>query len=107
MAAEDGVTLAKALRDLPTVPEALAAYEAARRRRVERIVAFGARGSSAKVPGRIGRVVRDNAMRLVFRFFVTDRSMAWIYDHRVEWDRPLTTTPVKAGAAARPAFRRS
>jgi len=29
----------------------LAAYEAARRPRVEKIVAYGARGSSAKVPG--------------------------------------------------------
>jgi 2-polyprenyl-6-methoxyphenol hydroxylase-like FAD-dependent oxidoreductase len=88
MAAEDGVVLAKALRDLPTIPDALAAYEAERRDRVERIVAYGARMTSAKVPGRLGRVIRDAMLRLAFRFFVTDRSMAWQFDHRVEWDRP-------------------
>jgi 2-polyprenyl-6-methoxyphenol hydroxylase-like FAD-dependent oxidoreductase len=89
MAIEDGVILAKALRDMPSIPEALVAYEQARRKRVERIVAFGARSSSAKIPGRFGSVVRDLAMRLVFRAFVTDKSMAWLYDQRVEWDRQL------------------
>jgi 2-polyprenyl-6-methoxyphenol hydroxylase-like FAD-dependent oxidoreductase len=87
MAAEDGVLLAKALRDMPSIPAALDAYEGLRRGRVEKIVAFGARGSSAKVPGRFGRIVRDFFLRLVFRFFVSERWMAWQYDHRVEWDR--------------------
>jgi 2-polyprenyl-6-methoxyphenol hydroxylase-like FAD-dependent oxidoreductase len=100
MAAEDGVMLAKALRDLPSIPEALNSYEEMRRGRVEKIVAFGARGSSAKVPGRVGRVIRDLFLRLVFRFFVTDRSMAWQYDHRVEWDREL---PAGAPGPAQPA----
>jgi 2-polyprenyl-6-methoxyphenol hydroxylase-like FAD-dependent oxidoreductase len=90
MAAEDGIVLAKALRDLPSIPEALAAYDQARRARVERIVAIGARSSSAKVPGPVGRVIRDLVLRLVFRFFVTDRSMAWQYDHRVEWDQRVS-----------------
>ena len=89
MAAEDGVLLAKALRDTSSIPAALEAYERLRRERVEKIVAFGARGSSAKAPGRFGRIVRDWFMRLVFRYFVSEKSMAWLYDHRVEWDRPL------------------
>jgi 2-polyprenyl-6-methoxyphenol hydroxylase-like FAD-dependent oxidoreductase len=93
MAAEDGVILAKALRDSPTVPEALVAYERTRRQRVEKIVAFGARSSSAKVPGPFGRVLRDVALRVVFRFAVTDASMAWLYDHRVDWATPLTAEP--------------
>lgn len=102
MAAEDGVILAKALRDLPSIPEALAAYEGARRARVEKIVAYGARTSNAKMPGRFGRVVRDAALRLVFRFFVTDRSMAWLYDHRVEWQQrlPSGTEPYAEAAPA-------
>jgi 2-polyprenyl-6-methoxyphenol hydroxylase-like FAD-dependent oxidoreductase len=86
MAAEDGVVLAQCLRDLPTIPEALAAYEHRRRARVERIVAQGARTSSAKTPGRIGRVVRDLALPVVFKLLVTDRSMAWVYDHHIDWD---------------------
>jgi 2-polyprenyl-6-methoxyphenol hydroxylase-like FAD-dependent oxidoreductase len=89
MAAEDGVMLAKALRDSASIPAALAAYEAARRKRVEKIVAYGARGSSAKIPGRFGRAVRDLFLRLVFRFLVTERSTEWMFGHRVEWDRPL------------------
>ena len=90
MAAEDGVVLAQCLRDLPTVPEALAAYEHRRRARVERIVAQGARTSSAKTPGRVGRVLRDLALPLVFKLLVTDRSMAWIYDHHIDWDTRVT-----------------
>ena len=90
MAAEDGVVLAQCLRDLPSVPEALAAYEHRRRARVERIVAQGARTSSAKTPGRIGRVVRDLALPVVFKLLVTDRSMAWIYDHHIDWDDRVT-----------------
>ena len=104
MAAEDGVILAKALRDLPSIPAALDAYEAARRKRVEKIVAHGARGSSAKAPGRVGRVVRDAMLRVVFRYLVTDRSTAWMYDHRVDWDRRLSAAgdpivPVPARAS--------
>jgi 2-polyprenyl-6-methoxyphenol hydroxylase-like FAD-dependent oxidoreductase len=89
MAAEDAVVLAKCLRDLPDIPQALAAYEGLRRSRVERIVAQGARTGSAKTPGPVGRVLRDLALPLVFRFLVTERSMAWIYDHHIDWDSPV------------------
>jgi 2-polyprenyl-6-methoxyphenol hydroxylase-like FAD-dependent oxidoreductase len=92
MAAEDAVVLAKSLRDRPDIPEALATYEGLRRRRVERIVAKGARTSSAKTPGPVGRALRDLALPLVFKFLVTDRSMAWIYDHHLDWDAPLVAT---------------
>ena len=102
MAAEDGVILAKALRDLPSIPEALAAYEEQRRRRVEKIVAYGARGSSAKVPGTFGRVIRDLLLRFVFRFFVSERSMAWQFDHRVDWDRRLSAAAPDARPARQP-----
>jgi 2-polyprenyl-6-methoxyphenol hydroxylase-like FAD-dependent oxidoreductase len=100
MAAEDGVILAKALRDLPSIPEALVAYDRLRRERVEKIVAWGARGSSAKVPGTVGRVIRDLFLRLLVRFLVTERSMAWQFDHRVEWDSPV---PASLAASAQPA----
>jgi 2-polyprenyl-6-methoxyphenol hydroxylase-like FAD-dependent oxidoreductase len=86
LALEDAVVLATCLRDACTVEEALTAYDTARRDRVERIVAAGARSSSSKIPGRTGRAVRDAMMRLVFRFVVTERSSAWITGHRVRWD---------------------
>ncbi len=85
MAMEDGVVLAQCLRDCGDVGSALATYESARRARVEKIVAAGARSSSAKTPNALVRPLRDAALRLVFRFAVTDRSTAWMYDHRIDW----------------------
>ena len=93
MAAEDAVVLAKCLRDLPDIPQALAAYEGLRRKRVERIVAQGARTSSAKTPGPVGRALRDLALPLVFKLLVTDRSMAWIHQHHIDWDTPVSSPP--------------
>jgi FAD-dependent urate hydroxylase len=89
MAAEDAVVLAQCLRDLPAIPQALAAYERLRRSRVERIVAQGARTGSAKTPGPVGRVLRDLTLPLVFKFLVTDRSTAWIYHHHIDWAAPV------------------
>jgi hypothetical protein len=33
-------------------------------------------------------VLRDLLLPLVFRFVVTDRSLAWICDHHLDWDAP-------------------
>jgi 2-polyprenyl-6-methoxyphenol hydroxylase-like FAD-dependent oxidoreductase len=88
MAMEDGVQLAIALRDHADIEGAFGAYETARRARVERIVAQGARSSSSKTPGRVGRLVRDAFMRIAFRYLITERSLAWMYDYRIEWESP-------------------
>jgi FAD-dependent urate hydroxylase len=85
MAIEDAVVLARCLRDSPSVPLAFAAYEKLRRRRVERIVAAGARQSSNKTLGPIGRRIRDLALPFVFRFLVTERSLRWMYEYRIDW----------------------
>jgi 2-polyprenyl-6-methoxyphenol hydroxylase-like FAD-dependent oxidoreductase len=96
MAAEDAVVLAQCLRDLPDLPRALAAYEGLRRRRVERIVAQGARTGRAKTPGPVGRVVRDLTLPLVFKLLVTERSQAWIHDHHIDWDTPVAAPVQRA-----------
>ena len=83
MALEDGIVLAASLRDTDSVTGAFTAFEAARRARVERIVAVGARSSSSKIPGRIGRVPMEAMMRLVFRYLVTERTQSWMTGHRV------------------------
>jgi 2-polyprenyl-6-methoxyphenol hydroxylase-like FAD-dependent oxidoreductase len=88
MAVEDGIVLAGALRDAPSIPAAFASFEARRRARVERIVAWGAQGSSTKTPGAFGRLARDVALQLLFRYVVTERSLAWMYDDRVSLDQP-------------------
>jgi 2-polyprenyl-6-methoxyphenol hydroxylase-like FAD-dependent oxidoreductase len=88
MAIEDALVLADALGAQPSIAAAFAAYEQARRERVEKIVAWGARGSSNKIPGRFGRIVRDALLRVLFRYVVTDKSLAWMYDYRVEPAEP-------------------
>jgi 2-polyprenyl-6-methoxyphenol hydroxylase-like FAD-dependent oxidoreductase len=91
MALEDGVVLAKCLRDVPSIQKAFAAFERIRRHRVERIVAQGARSSSSKAAGPVGRVLRDLLLPFVFRHVVTERSMAWIYDYHVDWHRSVSS----------------
>ncbi|MFE7845635.1 FAD-dependent monooxygenase [Microbacterium sp. NPDC057407] len=86
MALEDAVVLARCLRDAGTPPSAFAAFEAERRRRVERIVAAGARSSSSKTAGPVARVFQDAVLRWVFRHLVNDRSQAWVYGERVSLD---------------------
>jgi 2-polyprenyl-6-methoxyphenol hydroxylase-like FAD-dependent oxidoreductase len=92
MAVEDALVLARCLRDRPGVPDALATYEALRRRRVERVVAAGRRTSSTKIAGPVGRVVRDALLPLVLRRIGADAAggQSWIFDHRIGWDEPVT-----------------
>ncbi len=71
------------------MPEAFAAYKRLRRERVERIVAHGARGSSDKTPGPVARMLRDLRLPVVFKFLVTEKSLAWMYNHHVDWDNPV------------------
>ena len=73
------------MRDAASIEAGFAAFEAARRDRVERIVAYGARSSSSKTPGRLGSLFRDAFMRVAFRYLITDRSLGWMYDHRIRW----------------------
>ncbi|RIX31201.1 FAD-dependent monooxygenase [Amnibacterium setariae] len=79
MALEDGVVLGRELTAAGRgVEEGLAAFERARRRRVQRIVAAGARASSSKIPGPVGARVQESVMRLLFRTVVTERGGAWM-----------------------------
>jgi 2-polyprenyl-6-methoxyphenol hydroxylase-like FAD-dependent oxidoreductase len=87
MAIEDGVVLAQCLRDVPGTDRAFANFERLRRARVERIVAQGARSSSSKAAGPMGRIIRDRMLPLLFRYVVTEKSMAWMFEHHVDWNR--------------------
>lgn len=91
LALEDAVLLARSLRDSASVEQAFASNESLRRKRVEKIVAYGARSSSAKTPGRFGSALRDVGMRAAFKYFVTDAKLAWMYDHRIEWGEPVVS----------------
>ena len=89
MALEDGVVLAKCLRDQSSLQEAFTAFDRMRRNRVERIVAQGARSSNSKAAGPVGRVLRDLLLPLVFRYVVTEKSQAWMYDYHIDWNSPV------------------
>lgn len=95
LAMEDAVILAQCLRDFPTHTEAFATYERLRRQRVERIVAEGARQSNNKIPG----FLRDLMMPLIFKFFVTEKALSWMHDHRIDWNARLA--PAGNGANSR------
>ena len=64
---EDGVVLAKCLRDLPSTDAAFARFEALRRPRVERIIKAAARINNSKAAGPVARVFRDAMMPLFLR----------------------------------------
>lgn len=84
MAIEDAVTLGRCLGDGRDVRSALAAYESARRARVEKVVAYGRRNGSGKAAGRVGSAIRDALtpplMKVLHR---KGNPQAWILDYRV------------------------
>jgi 2-polyprenyl-6-methoxyphenol hydroxylase-like FAD-dependent oxidoreductase len=86
LAIEDGVVLAQCVRDMPDVRRAFTAFERIRRGRVERVVRQGARSSSTKAAGPIGRIVRDRMLPLIFRHLVTEKSLAWMFEHHIDWE---------------------
>lgn len=97
IAIEDAVVMASSLARADTVHAGFRAFEQARRQRVEKIVAMGARASSSKTPRGLRRVLNDTAMRLVFRYVVTERSQEWVFDHRVRIEAPAGTRDVDPG----------
>ena len=44
------------------------------------------RSSSTNTHRPVAILFRDALLRLVFRMFVTERSLEWMYGHRVGWD---------------------
>jgi 2-polyprenyl-6-methoxyphenol hydroxylase-like FAD-dependent oxidoreductase len=94
MAVEDAVVLGKCMRDLPSPAEAFAAFERARRKRVERVVAQGKRNGTGKAPGLVGALVRDLVMPAFMRMTAKRDLMGWMFDYRIDWN-----TPVQARAA--------
>ncbi|GIE27468.1 FAD-dependent oxidoreductase [Actinoplanes italicus] len=84
MALEDAVVLGHSLLEHRDLPAALSAYEAARRPRVEKVVAHGRRTSGTKVLGPVGAAMRDAMMPLVMRMMHRRGDpQAWIFEHRV------------------------
>ncbi len=92
MAIEDTITLAKCLRDLPTVHQAFLAYEGLRRARVERVIAQAKRNNKQQAVGPLRRLLRDHViMPLAARKLArgTHNPRAWLFNHHIDWDEPV------------------
>ncbi|MFC7534439.1 FAD-dependent oxidoreductase [Actinoplanes sp. GCM10030250] len=84
MALEDAVVLGHSLRQRGELGAALAEYEAVRRPRVEKVVAYGRRSSSGKVLGPVGAAMRDAVLPMVMRrLHRKGDPQAWIFEHRL------------------------
>lgn len=92
LAIESALQLARCLRDLPH-PSAFSSYEQLRRARVERIIATAARTNSNKAAGPIACVLRDLLMPVAMKRLATPAKMAWQFDHRIDWDAPISNDP--------------
>lgn len=88
LSVEDAIVLAKCLRDLPTPQAAFAAFETARRPRVERIIRWAARINNSKVAGPFGRVVRDAMMPPIMKMTANSKALRQTFDYHLEWDTP-------------------
>jgi len=92
MSLEDAVILAQCLRDCPDADSAFATFVSLRRKRVEKIVENGRRGSVRKAAGPVARVIRDAVLPIMFRRAARDdgRSMTWLQGHHIDFDRRVT-----------------
>ncbi len=95
MAMEDAVELAKCLRDLPSRAEAFRAYEALRRPRARRVTVQGEHASRFKSVSPLRRRLRDRKLPAILAEHAagTERSLAWIYRYRVDWETPVSVQP--------------
>jgi 2-polyprenyl-6-methoxyphenol hydroxylase-like FAD-dependent oxidoreductase len=90
LAIEDAVVLARCLAAPAAGSDpraAFDAYEAERRERVERVVAYGKRLGSTKTAGPVGRRIRDAVLPRFLAMAASPKAMAkqaWIFDYRAE-----------------------
>ncbi|GIF77520.1 FAD-dependent monooxygenase [Asanoa siamensis] len=82
---EDGLVLAKCLRDHAEPADAFARYEAGRRPRVEAIIKAAARNNSSKAAGPVGRVVRDAVLPAILRMTAGGAAQRKVFDYHVDW----------------------
>jgi FAD-dependent urate hydroxylase len=85
LAIEDGVVLAKCLRDL-SAAEALARFEALRRPRVEKIVKAAARINNSKAAGPVGARLRDAVLPWILKLTAEGKAHRETYGYRIEWE---------------------
>ena len=68
-------------------------------KRVERIIAAGARMSNEKAAGPVARVLRDLTMPAMMKLMARPGRNAWQFDYRVDFDAPVGEAEIRALAA--------
>ena len=82
---EDALVLAKCLRDIPSASHALAAFERARRPRVEAIIKQAARINSNKAATGVARVLRDLLLPVVLKMFANNKQQQQVYAYHIDF----------------------
>lgn len=85
---EDAVFLATRLRDDLDAARAFAAFEQARRPRVERIIRAAARVNNSKAATGVGRVMRDVMLPFVLKLIADGKQQQQLYGYRIAWGGP-------------------
>lgn len=96
LAIEDGVLLARFLRDHGDPASAFAAFEATRRGRVEKLIAQAKRSSNQKIPNPLTRLVRDRVILPLVGKAAARTTRDWVTDYRIDWDAPADQAPSRA-----------
>lgn len=82
LAIEDAIVLARRLRDSGGHEEAFRRFEAERRPRVERVVAYSRTISNSKAAGPVARVFRDLMLPFFLKRGASQESLAWMYRYQ-------------------------
>ncbi|MEV4107837.1 NAD(P)/FAD-dependent oxidoreductase [Nonomuraea sp. NPDC049695] len=82
LAIEDAVVLARCLRDSGSHTKAFERFEAERRPRAERVVAYSRTISNSKAAGPVARVFRDLMLPLFLKKSASQESLAWMYRYQ-------------------------
>jgi FAD-dependent urate hydroxylase len=86
LAMEDALILAKSLRDIPSIEQALATYQTLRRDRAERVVAYSHRiGKSKAMSNPVAVWLRDLVMPFALKHFAKSEAHAWLYRYHIDW----------------------
>ena len=90
MAMESAVTLGRALRDCATTEEAFTTYADIRRKRAEKIIAYGQKSANSKAAGPFSALMRDTFMGIGLKYFYKpDSTDAWLLSHHIDFNAPV------------------
>ena len=90
MASEDGVTLAKCLRDMQSTQKAFKKFQELRKERVDKIVKFGRKnGEGYFLTHPIKKWFRNTMIRIMTSPIIFNRMKKIFFGYDVKWDKKI------------------